>query len=158
MSAPNRFVAARSLAAAAGKCYWQMVAPALTPPLTSKQYIRSIEIILVTAVATEIVLADATGGTAVLIGAPLPVGPNGQLVSSFAPPAATFGISFTVEPTPATDVIRRVTFPAVVGVGVLWEFEEGELYTEGGGHSLVLQNVGAGAGGLLDINCSYFGT
>ena len=54
-------------------------------------------------------------------------------------------------------VVRPVQLPANVGAAVTWEFEDGCLEVQDT-ESLLLWNLGAGAGAVLDVSCFFEGT
>ena len=58
----------------------------------------------------------------------------------------TSALAWSVEPTEATDNLRRVGFPATIGVGVIWTFPRGICVAPSTG--LMILNLGTN--GVLD--------
>lgn len=151
MTTPNRSIGLVTAAAAANSPYWQLLRGVTAPIPTPRVY--GITATLVTAVETKLLLVKS-----LTVGTPQSTVFANKLYSPGGTDNTRFATAWSVNPTigAVTTALARVTLPAIAGATVTWEFGEGELEV-GTGESLLLWNAGAGAGGVLDVTCSFEG-
>lgn len=153
MGTPNRSIGLQLAAAASGAPYCQLLRGLAAPILTPKVFCVSVT--LVTAVQTDLLLVKSA-----TLGVPtttklanrldyLGAGDiqNGRVATAWSA-APTIG--------GADDALGRITLPAQIGATVTWEFSDGALEVDAG-ESLLLWNIGAGAGAALDATFIYEG-
>lgn len=155
MKTANRALGLRTSAPAAGAPFWQMLNPA-QPVANFAQEVRSLTVVLATAVQSEILLIRAsTNGTQT---SPVEANnlraafPSSQIVT------AKFATTWSAAPTIGTNTpLFRATLPATVGGAIQWTFDEGEFLLTPS-QSILLWNAGAGAAGALDVSCTFWGS
>jgi hypothetical protein len=117
-----------------------------------RQVIRSIEVCVASAVAAELVLARVGFNPFAQSGAVFSNELNPNLLVNVTSKFSTAWVT----PPQLGDVLCKTSLAGVVGQKEKWEFEDGSLILSPG-QSLVVWNVGAAVGPLLDVTCIFTG-
>lgn len=153
MVTPNRGIGLRTAAAGANSPYWELLRGVTSPVPTPM--VTNVSVTLASAVETNLLLTKTSSPGTPLTSffGNLLFDPGGGGVDN-----TRIAVTWSAPPTiaVATQALARVTLPAVVGATVSWDFEEGELEIQQG-ESLLLWNIGAQAGALLDVSCFFRG-
>lgn len=140
-------VGVRTAAAAAGAPYLDLrTGTALNSPRAA---VREIGIFLTAATLTQLTLArqSTLGTTSTQLG--------GQATDpGDSATTVVVGTVWSVVPAAFATPLRRVTLPGSIGAGIIWTFGPRELVVPTSG-SLILTNVGAAAGPILDAYISW---
>lgn len=152
---PNRALGLRTVAAVANAPYWELLR-GTTPPVRTPM-VFEVSVQLVTGVQTEIGLfktsSVGTPNPSVLMNKLVDLGVGIGDISN-----TRCAVAWSALPTIGltTTALQRVVLPGSVGAAAIWNFD-GALEIQAG-ESLVLWNLGAAPGGILDVNCSIYGT
>lgn len=150
---------ARVAAPAAGNTAWAVRLRPLLAGESLMLYVKSIEVVLATAVATELALyaevAAQPFGTLNLQQLPFRHGPERDINNTGSNSIFSIIRSWTVQPVWSKQPLRRTILPATIGASCKWTFGDRGLVL-GTDNPFVAQagivNVGAGIGGELIVN------
>lgn len=128
-------------ATASGADLWDLV-----PTAAVNGRLMELHIFLNTAVATKVGLFRTTAvGTRTTPTTYLNEDPNDQT------PLHTSALAWSVAATKAAQALRRATFPATIGAGIIWTWSRGLIIPKGTTAGLMLANTAGAIIGLLDI-------
>lgn len=129
-------------ATASGADLWDLVP---TAAVTTR--LMELHIFLNTAVATKVGLFRTTAvGTRTSPAAYLNEDPGDQA------PLSTSALAWSVAATKAATALRRASFPATIGAGIIWTWgQRGLLIPKGTTAGLMLANTAGAIIGLLDV-------